>query len=84
MNDKLKLTDERRAALLRALQSHFFDQHSEEIGELKAELLIDFFLERLGPPVYNQAIGDARKYIQERLDDLADEVIHFDGDSFES
>ena len=83
MSQKLKITDERREALLRSLQSHYFDQHAEEIGELKGELLIDFFLERLGPPVYNQAIGDARKFLQERIDELGDEIIDFDGEAFE-
>ena len=79
----LRLSQSRRADLLRALQSHFHDQHSQEIGELKGSLLIDFFLEVLGPPVYNQAIGDARKFIQERLDDLENEVVDLSGGIFE-
>ena len=80
---RLRLSDNRRTALLRELQAHFLDQHGETIGDLKAELLLDFFLESLGPPVYNQAIADARKFVQERIDDLEDQVIDFSGGSFE-
>jgi uncharacterized protein (DUF2164 family) len=72
---RIKLSDERRRALLRELEAHFLDRHGEEIGELKAGLLLDFFLDRLAPPVYNEAIQDARKYLQERLDALEDEFL---------
>lgn len=72
---RIPLGDDRREALIRALEAHFLDHHGEEIGELKAGLLLEFFVERLGPPVYNQAIQDARKFIQERLDDLEDEIL---------
>ncbi len=67
---KIDLSAERRGDLLRATRAHFFDRHGEEIGDLKAELLLDFFVEALGPPVYNQAVRDAHKFIHERLDDL--------------
>jgi uncharacterized protein (DUF2164 family) len=72
---RIRLSDARRGALLRDLQAHFLDRHGEEIGALKAGLLLDFFIERLGPPIYNEAIQDARKYLQERLDALEDEFL---------
>jgi uncharacterized protein (DUF2164 family) len=43
----------------------------EEIGDLKAGLLLDFILSELGPSVYNQAIADARAFFEERTGDLA-------------
>ena len=42
----------------------------EEIGELKALLVLRFFQEEIAPCVYNQAIGHARDYLQERVADL--------------
>jgi uncharacterized protein (DUF2164 family) len=43
----------------------------EEIGDLKAALLLDFILAEVGPSVYNQAIADARAFYEERAGDLA-------------
>ena len=83
MTRRLRLSDDRRAILVRELQAHFHDQHGETIGDLKADLMIDFFLEHLGPRVYNQAIADARQFVQERIDDLEDQVIDFSGGVFE-
>ncbi len=67
---RIKFSDERRQDLVKAVQSYFRDQHGDDIGELKASLILDFFVERLGPQVYNQAIRDARGFFQEKLADL--------------
>ena len=67
---RIKFSDERRNDLVRAVRSYFRDQHEDDIGELKASLILDFFVERLGPQVYNQAIRDAHGFFQEKLADL--------------
>jgi uncharacterized protein (DUF2164 family) len=36
--------------------------------------VLDFFLERLGPQVYNQGVQDARGFVLRKLDDLDGEV----------
>jgi len=41
-----------------------------ELSDFQAHRLIDFFLRHLGAPVYNQAIQDARTFLQTKLDDL--------------
>jgi uncharacterized protein (DUF2164 family) len=70
---RIKLSDERRSLLIAATQAHFRDQFDDNIGELKAGLILDFFVKSLGPPVYNQAIRDAHGFIQEKLVDLQGE-----------
>jgi uncharacterized protein (DUF2164 family) len=70
---RIKLSDERRSLLIAATQAHFRDQLDDDIGELKAGLVLDFFVKYLGPPVYNQAIRDAHGFIQEKLVDLQGE-----------
>jgi len=42
----------------------------QEIGDLKAGMLLDFCLQEIGPTIYNLAIADAQKYFQERVIDL--------------
>jgi uncharacterized protein (DUF2164 family) len=41
-----------------------------DVGDLKADLLLDFVLREIGPTVYNQAIADAQVYLRERVADL--------------
>ncbi len=45
---RIKFSDQRRKDLVKAVQSYFRDQHEDDIGELKASLILDFFVERLG------------------------------------
>ena len=47
----------------------------EEMGDLKASLFLDYCLKEIGPAVDNQAIADAQKYFQGRVEDL-DGVCH--------
>lgn len=41
-----------------------------DIGDLKAGLLLDFFLKEIGPCVYNRAVSDAQVYFRDRVADL--------------
>lgn len=70
------LPDAARKQALAALQQYFAENLDEEIGELKAGLLLDFILSELGPSVYNQAIADARAFFEERTADLAAICFH--------
>jgi uncharacterized protein (DUF2164 family) len=70
---RIKLSDERRALLIRETQTYFSDELDDEIGELRAGLVLDFFIKSVGPAVYNQAIQDARGFIQDKLIDLEGE-----------
>ena len=65
------LSDAARKQAVAALQDYFRDNLDDEIGDLKAGLLLDFILSELGPSVYNQAIADARAFFEERTSDLA-------------
>jgi uncharacterized protein (DUF2164 family) len=61
---------------LRASIKQFAAEHlDEEIGDLKAALLLEFCLTEVGAVVYNHAIADAQKYFQDRTADL-DGVCH--------
>jgi uncharacterized protein (DUF2164 family) len=44
----MKMAPERRRELVSAIQAHFKETHDESIGELKAGLLLDFFVKTLG------------------------------------
>ena len=42
----------------------------QEVGDLKASMLLDFCLRELGPSIYNQAIADAQARVHERTSEL--------------
>lgn len=67
---KIKLSPERRKDLIAEIQAYLLENHDEDVGDLKAGFLLDFFVAKLGPSVYNQAIRDAHAFLQARLEDL--------------
>lgn len=67
---RIKLSKERRAELVAAIKTYFLENHDEDIGDLKAGFLLDFFTKKLAPPIYNQAIKDAQAYFQQKVEDL--------------
>jgi uncharacterized protein (DUF2164 family) len=75
----LALDEARRRQLIARLQTFFQEEFEEELSTFRAERTLDFLLEVLGPPIYNQAVQDARSFLQQRLDDLDGEVYLRDG-----
>lgn len=71
---RIRLSEQRRANLIRALQQHFDENFDESLSQFRGEGLVDFFVEQLGPAVYNQGVRDAHAYMQEKLTDLEGEV----------
>ena len=70
----IALDDERRERLVARLQAFFAEEFEEKLSAFRAEQTLDFLLAMLGPQIYNQAVHDARKFMQQRLDDLDGEV----------
>jgi len=56
--------------MIASIRRYFTEQREEEIGELQAKLLLDFFLEEIAPSVYNAAVGDAQTFLRDRIADL--------------
>ena len=71
---KVRLTPERRAALLESLTAHYSAEFDETLSTFRAEALLDFFVRELGPPVYNQGVRDAAAFVQAKLSDIEGEV----------
>ena len=70
----LALDPSRRERLVADLRGLFLDDFDEELSDFRADRIIEFFLAALGPQVYNQAVQDARGFMQGKLDDLDGEV----------
>lgn len=66
----MKLDKETRAALVASLERYAEEELEISIGDLKANLLLDYILEEAGPSVYNEAIQDARAFFFDKIEDL--------------
>ena len=64
------LSDERRRIVLDELIQFFEKERDEEIGHLAAEQLLNFFLESVGPDIYNRGIIAAKRAVESRMDEL--------------
>lgn len=71
---RIRLSPERRAALLRVTKEYFAAEFDETLSDFRAQALIDFFVRELGPPVYNQGVRDAARFMQEKLGDIEGDV----------
>ena len=70
----MKLSDTRREQIMLALEGFYLEEFDETLSSFRAAQLLDFFLDALGPHVYNQAVQDARAFMQGKLDELDGEI----------
>ena len=70
----VQLDEARRRELQEQLQILFRSQFDEQLSDYRAEEIVSLMLRTLAPAVYNQAVQDARAFLQARLDDLDGEV----------
>jgi len=70
---RITLSDERKQTILGRLTAVYSDEFDEDLSTFQADRILDFFIKNLGPPIYNQAILDAQKYITDKLEDLDSE-----------
>ncbi len=66
----IELPPETQKLLIESVKRFFEEQMEEEIGDLRAMLLLDFVVREIGPSIYNQAIVDARAYLEKRVAEL--------------
>ena len=65
-----ELSKDTKKRLIASIKRYFDENMEDEIGDLKADLLLDYFLKEIGPTVYNRAIADAAAFFRERAADL--------------
>ena len=69
-----ELDKKTRADAIASLQRYVHDNLPEPIGDLPAGMLLDFFLEEVGPLIYNAAITDAQTRLLRNVSDLSGDL----------
>jgi uncharacterized protein (DUF2164 family) len=70
----IELKKQARTDAIASLKKYFEQEIQEQLGDLRAGLLLDFFLQQIGPAIYNQAIADAQARMTARVADLEGEL----------
>jgi len=70
----IELAKDARQRAIASIERYFRDNMDEPIGNVAAGGLLGFFLEEIGPLVYNQAVSDAQERLRVRIDEIDIEV----------
>mgnify|MGYP000668015547 FL=1 len=73
----IELPKEQKAEALASLERYFNENFEERIGNIAAGALLNFFLEEIGPSIYNKAVADVQERLAARVQEL-DLEIHED------
>lgn len=65
-----RLSDEESKLAKEALILFFERERDEKIGLIAAEQILNFFLQSVGGKLYNMGIEDAKKALENRVDEL--------------
>ncbi len=65
-----KLTDEEKSSVKEELILFFENERDEKIGVIAAEKIINFFLQSVGGKLYNKGVNDAKKAMENRIEEL--------------
>jgi len=66
----IELPREVRAEAIKSIERYFEVNMEERIGNIQAGALLAFFIEEIGPTIYNKAIADAQERMQMRAAEL--------------
>jgi uncharacterized protein (DUF2164 family) len=67
---KIKLAPQQKADLRQKVIAMFVDDFDEELSDFKADQLLDAFIEKIGPSIYNTAIEEMKIYLMNQIEDL--------------
>ena len=70
----IEISKEARQQAVASIERYFQENMEERIGNIAAAALLGFFLEEIGPLVFNAAVQEAQERMQQRVTELDIEV----------
>jgi len=70
----IELSKEAGAQAIASIERYFNENMEQRIGNVAAGALLTFFLEEIGPTVYNKAVAEVQERMQARVLELDIEV----------
>jgi uncharacterized protein (DUF2164 family) len=70
----IELAKEVRAEAVASIERYFRENMEEKIGNIAAGALLGFFLEEVGPAIYNKAVADVQERLLARVSEIDIEI----------
>ena len=70
----IELNKEIRKEAIDSIQRYFKENMDEPIGNIQAGALLNYFMEEIGPSIYNKAVQDVQQRLQQRVMEIDFEV----------
>jgi len=70
----IELNKEIRKEAIESIERYFKENMDEPIGNLQAGALLNFFVEEIGPSIYNRAVQDVQERLQQRVMEIDFEI----------
>ncbi|HEV7406786.1 MAG TPA: DUF2164 domain-containing protein [Chthoniobacteraceae bacterium] len=66
----LELTKEEIAEIVPSLKRYFRDELEQELSEMRAKFLLEYFMTEIAPLAYNRGVKDAESFLRAHVEDL--------------
>lgn len=66
----IELSKASRNISILSIERYFEENMEERIGNIQASSILNFFLEEVGPAIYNKAVADVQEHLQMRVTEL--------------
>ena len=70
----IKFDRDETKAIVGEIQDYFRLELDQAIGAIPAEMLMQFFADKMGAYYYNRGLYDAQALIRKQVDNLSDEI----------
>ncbi|WP_054754638.1 DUF2164 domain-containing protein [Piscibacillus salipiscarius] len=61
--------------MIEQIQTYFYEERGDEIGEIAAESFLEFMTEELGPHFYNKGIEDAKNLVEQKVMNIDEDLL---------
>lgn len=70
----IELPKDVKAQAIASIERYFQENMEQRIGNIAAGALLSFFVEEVGPSIYNQAVAEVQERLHNRITELDIEV----------
>ena len=67
---KFEFNSDEKRNMITSIQNYFEKERDEEIGNLAADMILDFISNEIGVYFYNKGLKDAHDYIVDKAEDI--------------
>jgi uncharacterized protein (DUF2164 family) len=67
---EIEMNEFDKTVLITDIKDFFLREFEEDLGDLRAEIVMDFILKKIGPKIYNRGVNDSRKWFREKFEDI--------------